>query len=115
METGNMTALGAIIVISLGLLEIVKMMVGRFVPKFSTNKNEKCAFIVGKKLDKIADDTEKLYELHNVKDRDGVPVWYVRHSIDDSLKSIDGTLRSLNSTVGNLNNLLERMDSKKGK
>jgi len=39
-------------------------------------------------LHKIAKQIDSLYELHNVKDQDGVPVWYFRKSLDEVLHKL---------------------------
>jgi len=37
---------------------------------------------------KCAEQVNKLYDQHQVKDSDGVPVWYVRRSLEDAVKSL---------------------------
>lgn len=37
---------------------------------------------------KVYDWTRELHEMHSVKDSDGIPIWYVRKSLTDSLDRI---------------------------
>lgn len=40
-----------------------------------------------------------LYDLHNVKDPDGVPVWYVRTSLEKVILDMSSTITQLAATV----------------
>jgi hypothetical protein len=54
---------------------------------------------VARDSDKIVKLSEKLFEMHDQKDRDGVYVWYVRASMADAIaslaKSVNGLARSM--------------------
>ena len=34
----------------------------------------------------------KLYDMHNVKDKDGTPIWYVKHTLEDAIKELAGNI-----------------------
>jgi len=109
MQVVDYTAMGGIIVVALGLIEVLKVMINRFVPGGNNKQNgnltkiENTVYSTSDMIKKISKESEKLSELHNVRDEDGVPVWYVRRSMDESLKQ-------LGSAIGNLNNLLMKMN-----
>jgi hypothetical protein len=111
METVDLTLLGVVVAMSLGIIEVLKILANRFIPKAATagKQPDRCYIKVEKNisetdalLKRVAKESEKLLEMHNVRDEDGVPVWYVRRSMDDSLKT-------LSNGVGDLNNLLIKM------
>jgi hypothetical protein len=51
--------------------------------------------ISAKELHRMASQIEKLYDWHDQKDEDGVPVWYVRKSLERHIGELTETLRSL--------------------
>ena len=52
-----------------------------------TRRNGSSA-IAEKRMDTLCHQVDQLYDWHNVKDSDGIPLWYVRRSLEDSLKSL---------------------------
>jgi len=45
-----------------------------------------------KMLDDIQKRTQEMHQWHNVKDHDGVPVWYVRRSLEDAIIKLAATI-----------------------
>jgi hypothetical protein len=37
---------------------------------------------------KMEERQKTMYDLHNVKDREGVPIWYVRSSLEEAIKKL---------------------------
>lgn len=57
-------------------------------------------------LENIEKKTEELWNLHNVKDHDGVPVWYVRKSLEESINNLADSIDDLKEqTLDSLNHL----------
>lgn len=46
----------------------------------------------------------KLYDMHNVKDRDQVPVWYIRQSLLDNVDKMSNDLELIRHTLENMSN-----------
>lgn len=47
-----------------------------------------------KKQDAMAERVEKLYEWHNRMDEDGVPVWYVRKSLEKAISDLATAIKA---------------------
>lgn len=74
---------------------------------------------IGPKVDEIADTVEKLYEMHNTKDEDGVYVWHLRKSmmqdqrdIRDVLQDLHVAIRDIHRTQETQTKVLERLIDK---
>jgi len=63
-------------------------------------------------LQRIEDMVKKMHDLHNVVDEDGVPVWYVRKSMEASLTSLDKTITRLSSIMDSHYKILERIEDR---
>jgi len=59
-----------------------------------------------KLLVEIKDLTKDLFDMHNVKDRDGVPVWYVKQSLEKMMEKLSVAIE--NQTVV-LSKLVDRI------
>lgn len=59
-----------------------------------------------------AEQLRMLHELHNIKDTDGVPLWYVPRSWADTQKEIVNELRSITETQYKTLSLIERLEKK---
>jgi hypothetical protein len=46
-----------------------------------------------------AELVKKMYDLHNVKDADGVPIWYVRHSLEEAVKNLAISMDKLTESL----------------
>lgn len=44
--------------------------------------------LINEKLEKQGRQTEDLHEWHDVKDNEGVRLWYVRRSLEDAIKEL---------------------------
>lgn len=67
-------------------------------------------------FDLMASQTQQLFDLHNQRDDDGVPVWYVRRSLENAIEKLAdniGTqttlLGSLVERVGQMGTLLDKL------
>lgn len=58
----------------------------------------------------IVKQTNELHEWHNVKDEDGVPVWYVRRSLEKAIEKLSTTIDEQTRVF---QTFLARMDDKK--
>lgn len=58
-------------------------------------------------LSKIHDLLKQLFDMHNVKDRDQVPVWYLRQSFVDAVSQMSKELDAINRSISELEEDLE--------
>ena len=67
-------------------------------------------------LKKIEQQSQVMFDLHNVKDREGVPIWYVRSSLEEAIKklvvSIDNQTNLVSSLVHEVREHLTRTDDR---
>lgn len=47
----------------------------------------------------LEDQTQDLWDWHSIKDAEGVPLWYVRKSLEDSINNLSGTVGGLKDSV----------------
>ena len=47
-----------------------------------------------KEISKAAAQVDAIYKMHDVKGRDGIPVWYVRESLEDAINELARSLGS---------------------
>lgn len=81
---------------------LVKYGNGRHKPVPLTEEEKESKKRLSKAVDKILtvdlEEMEKqsseMYQLHNVKDRDGVPIWYVRSSLEAALNKLITAIES---------------------
>lgn len=52
---------------------------------------------------------EKLYDWHNALDDEGVPIWYVRKSLEEGIKTLTASIDTLHTAIREQNSLLDRM------
>lgn len=58
-------------------------------PSGKTEQQKEQEFdLLAKKIEKMSSKIDVLAELHNVKDEDGVPVWYLKRSVIDTISEI---------------------------
>ena len=84
--------------------------------KESANDCAKCI----EKINLIGEHVQDLLNMHNVKDNDGTPIWYVPRSwaetqknISDSQQQIVMSLQSISGTQKSIAKTLERMEANK--
>jgi hypothetical protein len=65
--------------------------------------------------DKMADQVDDLHKLHDVKDADGVPVWYVRRSLEEAVKSLADATNNMAAVTERMAERLNGVDEKLGK
>lgn len=110
MEDAGVTA--GIVAALVALAEAIKFMITRLVPqKPNLPKQElqqRDATRDGVK--KLVDVVDKLWDLHNQKDSDGIPVWYVPRSWLTSQHEIAARLQQVADVQRRTLELLERME-----
>jgi hypothetical protein len=52
---------------------------------------------------------DKLYDWHNALDDEGVPIWYVRKSLEQGIKTLTASIDTLHTAIREQNSLLDRM------
>ena len=52
-----------------------------------------------KELRTMAEQIQKLYDWHDQRDEDGVPIWYVRKSLERHIGQLTETLRTLTQEI----------------
>ena len=62
--------------------------------------------------DRQTEQLKVLYDLHNVKDADGMPVWYQPRSLAETQKEIVSELRSIAETQYKTLDIIERLENK---
>ena len=55
-----------------------------------------------KKFPEVADQIAGLWRMHDKMDDDGVPVWYVRRSLEEAIRSLKSNISEQNQRVSNL-------------
>lgn len=57
---------------------------------------------------------DKLYDWHNARDEEGVPVWYVRKSLEQAIKNLSASIDVLQESIREqnlfINKMIERFD-----
>jgi len=99
--SGEMAALIAVI---MGLIEVVKQLIGRLISKSKPSETFE------------AKDREKLnylYHAHNVKDDDGVPLWYVPRSWATSQAEVLKVLTQQTHILDMVSRTLDRLEKVK--
>ncbi len=80
--------------------------------------NNKAVDISEKLLD-IEKKVDDLWDWHAVKDDDGVPLWYVRRSLETSINNLEKSITGLKEQMGEnlkyLNNFIESRDDSSDK
>jgi len=52
---------------------------------------------------------DKLYDWHNALDDEGVPIWYVRKSLEEAIKTLTSSINTLHASIREQNALINRM------
>jgi len=121
-DTGFML-MGGVVVAALLIYKIVDFMLGKYGggngSKGGCSKDpDKLAkavdAILAVDLKKIEQQSQVMFDLHNIKDREGVPIWYVRSSLEEAIKklvvSIDNQTNLVSSLVHEVREHLKRSD-----
>ena len=58
-------------------------------------------------LEAIHKDTSRLYDMHNIRDDDGMPIWYNKRSLENRIIGLADTLEGQTHSIDRLCNLLE--------
>ena len=64
------------------------------------------------KLDELSRQMENLYDWHNVRDQDGVPVWYFKRSLEDTLDKLSDSITKQTLAMERIVLRMEAMDQK---
>lgn len=63
-----------------------------------------------KKLDKMEQTEDKLFDMHNKCDEDGLPLWYMPRSMKDILVKMEDTLQELTNVIRTNTAILVRLE-----
>jgi hypothetical protein len=55
---------------------------------------------IGARLEQLTIETHELHEWHDVCDRDGVKLWYVRRSVEDAVSKLADSIATQNVIFG---------------
>jgi len=55
---------------------------------------------------------DKLYDWHNAQDEEGVPIWYVRKSLEQAIKNLSSSIDVLHESIREQNLLINKMIEK---
>ena len=126
LTSGDSFLLGGVVVAALLIYRIVDFMLNKY-GNTKCDKQEKvrCSkdpdklaeavdAILAVDLKKMEEREKIMFDLHNVKDREGVPIWYVRSSLEEAIKklvaSIDNQTMLVSALVHEVRNHLTRTD-----
>lgn len=116
--------LGGVVVAALLIYRIVDFMLNKY-GNSRCEKRVSCAkdpdklaeaveAILAVDLKKMEERQKTMYDLHNVKDREGVPIWYVRSSLEEAIKklvtSIDNQTNLVSALVHEVRSHMNRTD-----
>lgn len=92
-------AVGIALMVIRELISLIKYIWVSREPK--NNPTNDLLLKMSERLERMDRRVARLYEWHNVKDEDGVMVWYVRRSLEDAIKGI-------NMSIGQQNKILDK-------
>jgi len=105
------TETAAIVTVCLALLEIVKVLIGKLRgPKDPNRDLRKAIEQQTTAIREIQSKTELLYKMHDVRDEDGSPLWYVPRSWSKTQREVVEICQSISATQHNIANALERLE-----
>ena len=126
LANGDSFVLGGVVVGALLIYRIVDFMLNKYGnTKRDKHENARCAkdpeklaeavdAILSVDLKKMEEREKIMFDLHNVKDREGVPIWYVRSSLEEAIKklvtSIDNQTLLVSALVHEVRNHMTRTD-----
>jgi len=64
--------------------------------------------------DAVASKITDLWDWHNLRDEDGVPVWYVRKSLEEAIRMQAESMSKLAENIGEQTRALERLVERQG-
>ncbi len=99
----NLTPIGAMMIISLTLVELVKMLISKM-----TKKPGGCSGLSPKEHDALMGAYRVLSKLDN----DGVPMAYTKRSYGDTQDKILEAIRTGNETQGKMLTAIERLEKR---
>lgn len=114
--------MGGVVVASLMIYRIVDFMLNKYGGKDRAKDKDAdhdklmaaADALLAVDLKKMELQGQTMFDLHNVKDREGVPIWYVRSSLEDAIKklvvSIDNQTNLVSSLVREVHDHLNRTD-----
>ena len=84
----NMTLIFSVIIFAWLVIKEILKYVGGKTDRRKLAGEEDINRDTKKKIDQIYTWTERLHEMHDKTDEDGVPVWYVRRSLEKSIEKL---------------------------
>ena len=126
----NPGAVAGLVAAVVALVELVKYLVTRLIPmkqvipKEDEEKRDATRLNVQalvEEMPKLKDSlsaltttVDKLWEVHDRRDQDGVPVWYVPRSWAETQEKVMEVLRDVSNTVRRSVEILERIERRNG-
>ncbi len=104
-----------VVIVAVGLLRVLEVAIAKLSNKNDSSKVGFGLCVLGKEapgtmlmkelckhMEEVRRATHDLTELHSPKDQDGIPLWYMPRSWEDTQKEILTELRTLNKQMGAL-------------
>ena len=95
--------IGAVVAVVLGLVEISKWLI-----EFILKRANPEILAEKQRQSKMENQIQTLYDLHNIRDKDGTPVWYVPRSWMDTQEKVLETCQAIANGQEKLADTLER-------
>lgn len=105
----NMTLIFSVIIFAWLVIKEILKYVGSKTDRRKQADEENINKEMKIKIDKIYTWTARLYDMHDKTDDDGVPVWYVRRSLE---KSIDKLAENIDKQTNVFTLLIDKINSK---
>ena len=93
--------LGAVFLLALALIEIIKMLIGRI----GNNRNNNKSVLTSEEKRQL----QALFDLHQRFDEDGVALWYVPRSWGDTQNAMANILKDILNTQEQIVKILDKM------
>ena len=106
----DIAALAAVVGITVALIEGGIGLIKFLVNKLKKEEEAKNQELLLQKLDKIAEETSRLDEMHARFDLDGTPLWYVPRSWADTQKEIVDRLHVISEMNMKMLGIIERLE-----
>jgi Mg2+ and Co2+ transporter CorA len=106
IDGGALAVIASIVAVVMVLTKIMESVVNFFIQK-AFPPSAKLADEDKSRLEALDKKVEKLYDMHNIYDEDGKPLWYIPRSINLAQKEALGQLVELGHSQANIVRSLE--------
>lgn len=94
-------------IIVIGVILILREVFGFIAKRKNGARHRVCDDCV-EGIKAIAKQTDDLYRWHDVRDNEGVPIWYVRKSLEKAINKLADNVEKQTVAIREQNTLLER-------